>query len=58
VAPPARLGPHELRLLGLIEAGGDIVAITEDHCDVTHDWCERVLAAHATRPTWLRSLGR
>jgi Glycosyl transferase family 2 len=43
-------GPHELRLLGLTEAGGDIVAITEDHCDVTHDWCERVLAAHATRP--------
>jgi Glycosyl transferase family 2 len=43
-------GPHELRLLGLTEAGGDIVAITEDHCDVTHDWCERVLAAHAPRP--------
>jgi Glycosyl transferase family 2 len=43
-------GPHELRLLGLTEAGGDIVAITEDHCDVTHDWCERVIAAHATRP--------
>jgi hypothetical protein len=44
------LGPHELRLLGLTEASGDIVAITEDHCDVTHDWCERVIAAHARRP--------
>src|SRR5215208_6049822 len=28
-------GPHELRLAALAEARGDVVAITEDHCDVT-----------------------
>jgi hypothetical protein len=43
-------GPHELRLLGLTEARGDVVAITEDHCDVAPDWCERVLDAHARHP--------
>jgi Glycosyl transferase family 2 len=43
-------GPHELRLLGLTEARGDVVAITEDHCDVAPDWCERVITAHAKRP--------
>jgi hypothetical protein len=43
-------GPHELRLLGLMEARGDVVAITEDHCDVAPDWCEQVLDAHARHP--------
>lgn len=43
-------GPHELRYLGLSEAQGEIVAITEDHCHVAHDWCERMLGAHAARP--------
>jgi Glycosyl transferase family 2 len=43
-------GPHELRLAGLTEAGGDVVAITEDHCDVAPDWCEQVLAAHTKHP--------
>ena len=43
-------GPHELRLLGFTEARGDVVAITEDHCDVAPDWCERVLDAHARHP--------
>jgi Glycosyl transferase family 2 len=43
-------GPYELRLLGLTEARGDVVAITEDHCDVASDWCEQVLAAHTRRP--------
>ena len=43
-------GPHELRLLGLTEARGDVVAITEDHCDVAPDWCEQVLDAHARHP--------
>jgi hypothetical protein len=43
-------GPHELRLLALAEARGDVVAITEDHCDVAPDWCEQVLSAHAERP--------
>jgi hypothetical protein len=43
-------GPHELRLLGLMEAQGDVVAITEDHCDVAPDWCEQVIAAHERCP--------
>jgi Glycosyl transferase family 2 len=43
-------GPHELRYLGLVEARGDVVAITEDHCDVAPDWCGRVLDAHARCP--------
>jgi len=43
-------GPHELRLLGWTEARGDVVAITEDHCDVAPGWCEQVLDAHARRP--------
>ena len=40
-------GPHELRLSSLEEARGDVVAITEDHCDVALDWCAQVLEAHA-----------
>jgi hypothetical protein len=43
-------GPHELRLAALVQARGDVVAITEDHCDVAPDWCERVLDAHARHP--------
>ena len=39
-------GAHELRLAGVAEARGDVVAITEDHCDVAPDWCAQVLAAH------------
>jgi glycosyl transferase family 2 len=43
-------GPYALRMLGLAEARGDVVAITEDHCDVAPDWCEQVLDAFARRP--------
>ena len=43
-------GPHELRLLGLTEARGNVVAITEDHRDVAPDWCEQVIAAHERCP--------
>jgi len=43
-------GPHELRLAGVAEAHGDVVAITEDHCDVAPDWCAQVLAAHVRHP--------
>ena len=43
-------GPHELRLAGLVQARGDVVAITEDHCDVAPDWCEQVVDAHARHP--------
>jgi hypothetical protein len=44
------LGPHELRFVGLSKARGEVVAITEDHCDVAPDWCEQVLAAHSRHP--------
>jgi Glycosyl transferase family 2 len=43
-------GPHELRWQGLTEARGDVVAITEDHCDVPPDWCLQMLCAHARHP--------
>jgi Glycosyl transferase family 2 len=43
-------GPHELRLHGLTEARGDVVAITEDHCDAAPDWWQQVLAAHPRHP--------
>lgn len=39
-----------LRAWGLSEASGDIVAITEDHCRVAPDWCERILQAHREHP--------
>lgn len=39
-----------LRAWGLSEAAGDIVAITEDHCRVPPDWCERILRAHHEHP--------
>lgn len=39
-----------LRALGISEAIGDIVAITEDHCRVAPDWCTRILEAHRDHP--------
>lgn len=39
-----------LRAFGISEAAGDIVAITEDHCRVAPDWCERILEAHREHP--------
>jgi hypothetical protein len=43
-------GPHELRYRGLVEAGGDVLALTEDHCDVPPNWCRQMLCAHSRRP--------
>jgi len=40
-----------LREVGLAEASGEIVAITEDHCVVGSDWCAAVLRAHAEHPS-------
>ena len=37
----------ELRALGVQKACGAIVALTEDHCTPDHDWCARILEAHA-----------
>lgn len=43
-------GILELRALAMGEARGDIVAVTEDHCVVSPDWCARILDAHARHP--------
>ena len=40
----------ELRALGAAHARGAIIAVTEDHCRVAPDWCDRVLGAHAEHP--------
>jgi hypothetical protein len=39
-----------LRALAMSESRGEVVAITEDHCRVAPDWCERILAAHKQHP--------
>jgi hypothetical protein len=40
----------QLRAIGLAEARGEVVAVTEDHCRVAPDWCEQVLRAHRENP--------
>jgi len=40
----------QLRATGMSEARADIVAVTEDHCRVAPDWCQRVLDAHQRHP--------
>lgn len=40
----------ELRARAVAASHGDVVAMTEDHCRVAPDWCERVIASHAARP--------
>ena len=40
----------QLRAIGLAEARGEVVAVTEDHCRVAPDWCEQVLRAHQENP--------
>jgi hypothetical protein len=39
-----------LRKLGMRQARGEIIAITEDHCRVTSDWCEQIILAHKDYP--------
>jgi Glycosyl transferase family 2 len=41
---------YELRSLAIGRTSGEIIALTEDHCQVTPDWCARVLAAHREYP--------
>ncbi len=36
----------ELRSAGVRNALGDILAITEDHCQPAPDWCEQIMIAH------------
>jgi glycosyl transferase family 2 len=40
----------QLRHAGYGEARGEIVAVTEDHCRATPDWCEAILRAHVDHP--------
>jgi hypothetical protein len=40
----------ELRRHAVTQAAGAIVAVTEDHCLVAPDWCERILTGHAELP--------
>lgn len=40
----------QLRAACVAASAGAVVAITEDHCVVAPDWCERVLAAHRDHP--------
>jgi hypothetical protein len=46
-----------LRALGVQAARGDVIAITEDHCSVPGDWCERLVATHAAYPDRLGVAG-
>ncbi|MDQ3697852.1 MAG: glycosyltransferase [Gemmatimonadota bacterium] len=41
-----RLGPAALRGAGVRASRGSIVALTEDHCIPSEDWCSGILAAH------------
>lgn len=45
-------GAHifRLRAEGLRTAKGEIVAITEDHCRASSDWCRQVLKTHTLHP--------
>ena len=40
----------ELRALGAAHTRGAIIALTEDHCLVAPDWCDRMLRAHEAHP--------
>jgi hypothetical protein len=39
-----------LRAEAVEQSRGAIVAVSEDHCVVAPDWCERILAAHRAHP--------
>ncbi len=41
-----RLTIPELRARGISQATGDIIAITEDHCNASENWFEEILKAH------------
>ena len=54
--PSKRLGIPQLRALGLAEASGDIIAITEDCCVPAENWIEEIVRAH--RSSQLRPRNR
>ncbi len=39
-----------LRKLGMCQAQGEIIAITEDHCRVASNWCAQIIQAHKDFP--------
>jgi GT2 family glycosyltransferase len=43
---PDRLGIPTLRSIGIREATGDIIAITEDRCVASETWFEEIIKAH------------
>lgn len=40
----------QLRSLGLVHSQGNIIAFTEDHCKVAHDWCDQIIKLHDRYP--------
>jgi hypothetical protein len=44
------LSVFQLRAEGYDHCQGEVVAVTEDHVAPAADWCEQILAAHATHP--------
>ncbi|MDH3442423.1 MAG: glycosyltransferase [Deltaproteobacteria bacterium] len=40
----------QMRSLAMSQAQGEVVAVTEDHCRVAHDWCRRIIEAHKKYP--------
>ena len=40
----------QARATAMSRARGEVVAITEDHCRVHPDWCERIVASHQAHP--------
>ena len=43
---PRKLTYAQLRARGVAQSAGDIVAVTEDHCTPSSDWCRQILEAH------------
>ena len=46
VCLPADATVPELRAAGIRRAGGDVVALLEDHCVVGREWCSTIKTAH------------
>jgi len=46
-----------MRAQGAMRATGEVVAYTEDHCEVAPDWCERIVRAHQEHPEALAIAG-
>ena len=50
LALPISMSVFHLRRAGYDQSRGEIVAMTEDHCRVTPNWCQRTLDMHAEHP--------